>query len=305
MIRFSVTILGSSSATPTSERNPTSQLVNHRDKLFMIDCGEGTQVTLRKMKIHFQRINHIFISHLHGDHFFGLIGLLSTFHLLGREKPLTVYGTTELKEVIDTLLRASQTSLVYPLKYRFVDPSLQETIYEDGHISVLTLPLLHRIPTCGFIFKEKLKPRKIKKSAIQNAAIPVDAYAVLQQGKDYQLKNGDLLRNKDYTTDPPEPVSYAYCTDTAFHEPLIPMLLGIKYLFHEATFIEKEVALAKEKYHSTAGQAATIAVRSGIKRLFLGHFSNRYKDLNILLEEAREIFPACDLAAEGNIIKLD
>ncbi|MCX6272405.1 MAG: ribonuclease Z [Bacteroidetes bacterium] len=302
---FTLTILGSNAAAPTSERHSSAQLLDTGQHLFLIDCAEGTQMQLRRFKAHFRKINHIFISHLHGDHFFGLIGLLTTFHLLGRDKPVTVYSIPALKEAIDLLLTITQTTLIYPVQYHFFDPDSPEILFEDNQISVSTLPLLHRIPTCGFLFREKPKPRNIKKTAIENVDIPYQLMPRLKNGEDITLDDGRVFLNKDFTVAPPDPLSYAYCSDTGYHEPLVPLIRGVDYLFHESTFIDKDKALALEKQHSTSKDAARIAQLAQVRHLLLGHFSARYKQLDILLQEACEIFPGTQLAEEGKIFRLD
>lgn len=299
MIRFSVTILGSSSATPTSERNPTSQLVNHHDRLFMIDCGEGTQVTLRKLKIHFQKVNHIFISHLHGDHFYGLIGLISSMHLLGRDHELHIYGPPELEELIYYQLRASQTTLIYPLAFHSTRSDEPGIIYEDSFLEVSTFPLNHRIATTGFLFREKPGWRKVIKEKALAIKIPAWAYEKIRKGEDFTDEDGKFYPNDELTFDPPPSRSYAYCSDTAYHESVAGYIKGADLLYHEATFMNDREANAKEKFHSTASQAGKIAMLAGVKKLILGHFSARYDDLNPLLEEARVNFPETYLALEG------
>lgn len=304
MIRFSVTILGSSSATPTSERNPTSQLVNHRDKLFMIDCGEGTQVTLRKMKVHFQRINHIFISHLHGDHFYGLIGLISSMHLLGRDHELHVYGPPELKEVIDLQLQVSQTTLIYPLIFHNTQSEKAETIFENNYLEIISFPLNHRIPTTGFLFREKLGLRKVNKEKALEIKIPAWAYERIRKGEDFTDDNGIIYQNSALTFDPPPPRSYAYCSDTAYYEPVIQSIGNVDLLYHEATFMNDREANAIDKFHSTATQAAKIALQAMAKRLIIGHFSARYDELAPLLNEAKAVFEESYLAEEGTTFSI-
>jgi ribonuclease Z len=299
MIRFSVTILGSSSATPTSERNPTAQLVNHRDKLYLIDCGEGTQVALRRMRIHFQRINHIFISHLHGDHFYGLIGLISSMHLLGRDHELHIYGPPELQEVIDLQLKVSQTTLIYPLVFHATQCNESEIIFENNHLEVISFPLNHRIATTGFLFREKPGLRKVNKDKVLEIQIPVWAYEKIRRGEDFTDENGNTYKNSELTFDPPPPRSYAFCSDTAYHEPVIQVVKGVDLLYHEATFMNDREANAVEKFHSTAAQAAKIAFLAGAKKLIIGHFSARYDELQPLLNEAKAEFEESYLAEEG------
>ena len=304
MLPFTITILGCSSATPTSERNPTAQLLGHGEKLFLIDCGEGTQVSLRKMHIHFQRIRHIFISHLHGDHFYGLIGLMSSMHLLGRTKPLHIYGPPMLKEIIDLQLIASQTTLLYQLEFHPTQAEKQEVIFEDEHISVSSFPMLHRIPTTGFLFQEKPYERKIRKDVIQLLQIPVHLIPKLRSGDDYIAPDGTVHPNKLITIDPPLPRSYAFCSDTAYFEDIIAVVKGASLLYHETTFMNDRITNATDKYHSTTGQAATIALKAGAKKLLIGHYSARYDDLKPLLDEARAVFPDTELAVDGCVFEI-
>lgn len=304
MLPFNLTILGCSSATPTSERNPTSQLVGHGDKLFLVDCGEGTQVSLRRMHIHFQRIRHIFISHLHGDHFYGLIGLVSSMHLLGRTKPLHVFGPPMLKEILDLQLLASQTTLLYPLEFHQTQAEKPETIFEDEHISITSFPMLHRIPTTGFLFSEKRYERKIRKDVIELLKIPVHLIPSLRAGNDFHAPDGTIFPNETITIEPPAPRSYAFCSDTAYFEDIIPVVKGANLLYHETTFMNDRIANATDKFHSTTGQAAAIALKAGVKKLLIGHYSARYDNLQPLLDEAREVFPDSELAVEGCVFEI-
>lgn len=304
MLPFTLTILGCSSATPTSERNPTAQLLGHGEKLFLIDCGEGTQVSLRKMHIHFQRIRHIFISHLHGDHFYGLIGLVSSMHLLGRTKPLHVYGPPMLKEIIDLQLIASQTTLLYSLEFHPTQADRPEVIFEDELISISSFPMMHRIPTTGFLFEEKPLERKIRKDVIQLLQIPVHLIPKLRLGDDYIAPDGAVHPNEVITVDPPSPRTYAFCSDTAYFEDIIPVVKGANLLYHETTFMNDRIENATDKYHSTTGQAATIAAKAGVKKLLIGHYSARYDNLQPLLDEARAIFPDTELAVDGSVFEI-
>ncbi|MFA5971481.1 MAG: ribonuclease Z [Lentimicrobiaceae bacterium] len=304
MLPFNLTILGSSSATPTSDRNPTSQLLSHGEKLFLIDCGEGTQVSLRRMHIHFQRIKHIFISHLHGDHFYGLIGLVSSMHLLGRTKALHIYGPPMLKEIIDLQLLASQTTLIYPLEFHLTQAEKPEVLFEDELIAVTSFPMLHRIPTTGFLFQEKPYERKMRKDVIDLMKIPVHLIPKLRRGEDYVATDGTVHPNKDITIDPPLPRTYAFCSDTAYSEDIIPVVRGASLLYHETTFMNDRIANAAEKFHSTTGQAAAIALKSDVKKLVIGHYSARYDDLQPLLNEARAVFPGTELAEDGSIFEI-
>jgi ribonuclease Z len=304
MLPFNLTILGSSSATPTSDRNPTAQLLNHGEKLFLIDCGEGTQVTLRKMHIHFQRIRHIFISHLHGDHFYGLIGLISSMHLLGRTQPLHVYGPPMLKEIIDLQLHASLTTLLYPMVFHPTRSDIKEEIFEDDNLIISSFPMLHRIPTTGFLFQEKPYERRIRKDMIELLKIPVHLIPKLKAGEDYISADGTLHPNESITVESPLPRSFAFCSDTAYFEDIIPVIKGATLLYHETTFMNNRETNAADKFHSTTGQAATIALKAEVKKLLIGHFSARYDDLQPLLEEARTVFSDTELAIDGSFFEL-
>jgi ribonuclease Z len=305
MFKFNVTILGSSSAIPTTERNPTAQLVNHNEHLFLLDCGEGTQVTLRRMHIHFQKINHIFISHLHGDHFFGLIGLISSMHLLGRTKELHVYGPPELNGIIELQLKVSLTELIYPLIFHPTQANSPEMLFEDEHLVVKSFPMLHRIPTTGFLFEEKEGERRIRKESIQQLKIPVTEMSAIKNGHDYLDSEGVTHKNEDITFDPYPLRKYAYCSDTAYFEDIIPVVKGADLMYHETTFMQNRSANASEKFHSTTFEAARLALKAEVKRLLIGHYSARYDDLQPLLEEVRSIFPNAELAIEGLMLVIE
>jgi ribonuclease Z len=296
---FNVTILGSNSAIPTLKRNPTAHLVNHNERFFLIDCAEGTQLQLRRSQIRIQRINHIFISHLHGDHFFGLIGLVSSMHLLGRSKELHVYGPPQLQEIIDIQLKASQTDLIYPLTFHTINPDTHEIIYEDDKLVISTIPMNHRIPTCGFLFKEKKGKRRLRKQFIKEMKIPVDQLINIKDGADFTTQAGKIFKNAEITDSPDAPRSYAYCSDTAYHESVIPIIQNVSLLYHEATFMQEKAEVAAEKFHSTAIDAATIALKSGAEKLIIGHFSTRYENIDKLLEEAKTVFPNTEAAFDG------
>jgi ribonuclease Z len=303
-VRFAVTILGSGAAIPANGRNPSSQLVEIRNHLLLLDCGEGTQMALRKFVPGIQRISHIFISHLHGDHFYGLVGLISSFHLLGRINPLHIYGVPELKEIIDLQLKHSRTELVYPLEFHEIDPDKAEIIVENEHFFVKTIPLNHRIPTCGFIVSEKPLKRNIRKDFVNTADVPVNSFEKIRAGADFVDADGKVYPNSSITTDPPRTKSYAYCSDTTYHEPIVNIIRGVNLLYHEATFANDKQKDAKEKLHATAREAARIALQAGVGRLVIGHFSARYRDPEILLDEAREIFPDTIAAEDGLTIEL-
>ncbi|MFA4852837.1 MAG: ribonuclease Z [Bacteroidales bacterium] len=301
---FKLTILGCSSATPTLYRHSSAQILNVNERLFLIDCGEGAQMQMRKFKIKFQRINHIFISHLHGDHYLGLIGFLFTLHLLGRTKEMHIYSNYELKEIIDLQLKISETTLLYPLIFHPIDSTRPKVIYADDHTTVSTIPLDHRIPTVGFLFIEKPKERKIKKEVIANMDIPVEEYKKIKGGADYSDKNGKLYKNAELTVEGPVPASYAYCSDTGYTESYIPLIKGVDLLYHEATFMHDKEKNAREKFHCTCVDAATIALKADAKKLMLGHYSARYDDLQPLLEEAKKVFENTILAEEGMVYNI-
>jgi ribonuclease Z len=297
---FEVHILGSSSATPIYQRHPTAQVLNIHEKLFLVDCGEGTLIQLNRYHLRFHRINHIFISHLHGDHYLGLMGLLSTMHLQGRSEDIHLYCQPELKEMVDIQLLHSQTHLRYTIVYHFLDAKNAEKIYEDEDLEVHTIILSHRIPCTGFLFREKPKLRKLIREQLTHFNIPVSAYSDLKNGKDYVDEKGTVLSNAELTTDPRTPRSYAFCSDTIYDETLVPTLRHIDLLYHESTFLSDKADRAKETFHSTAAQAANIAKMAEVKRLIIGHFSARYKNLYPLLQEAREVFENTTLAVEGD-----
>lgn len=305
MTKFEVLILGSASAAPTLKRNQTSQLLNVNEQLFLIDCGEGTQLRLRDHKVKFQRINHIFISHLHGDHYLGLVGLLQTMHLLGRTTELTVYGPAPLKEIIDVHLKHSKTTLRYTLHFKQTDHLVSEEILSTDLLTVKTIPLEHKIPCTGFLFKEKTKQRRINVDAIAKYRVPKYTLNKIKNGGDFiDEVNKIAITNKELTLPPLKPRSYAFCSDTRFSEKIIPLIGGVDLLYHEATFMNSEVDRAADTYHSTAAQAASIACKSRVNKLLIGHFSNRYPKLDNLLYEAKTIFENTELALENLSFKI-
>ena len=274
---FKLTILGSSSAIPTVERNPTAQLLNVNERFFLIDCGEGTQIQLRKYQLSFQRINHIFISHLHGDHYFGLIGLLSSMHLLGRNKELHIYAHKELKDIIDLQLQSSNTELNYPLFFHFLPEDRGAVILEDNNIKVSNLILDHSIKCCGFLFEEKKSKRKINHHEIEKYNVPFDKINSLKDGADWINSAGEIISNSILTSENSLPNRYAFCSDTRFNEPLIEKINEVDLLYHETTFMKDLEDRADKTGHSTTLQAATIAHKAKVKRLLIGHYSQRYK----------------------------
>ena len=301
---FSVNILGSGAAIPTSDRNPTAHLVQVRNRLLLLDCGEGTQMQLRKSSFRLQKISHIFISHLHGDHYFGLIGLVNTLHLLGRTQELHLYGILQLKQLIDLQLELSRTTLAYPLIFHPFETDRPAVILDDDQITVSTIPLNHRVPTCGFLIREKPEKRRIRKDFVINVKVPPDYFDRIKDGEGYLDEEGNIYPNHLITDDPPAVKSYAYCTDTAYHEPIIPTIKNCDLLYHEATFMEDKAADAHAKFHSTAREAAIIAKKANVKKLVIGHYSARYKEVSGLLEEAREVFPDTILGQDGMTIQV-
>ena len=294
-----LTILGCNSATPRINTNPTAQVLEICNHIFLIDCGEGTQVQLRKNKIKFSRIKHIFISHLHGDHYFGLVGLISTFRLLTREADLHVYAPEGLKEVITLHMKLSGSWTNYKLIFHELVSKKSEIIFEDDKVEVYTVPLDHRIYTNGFLFKEKEKERKLNIGKVEDAKIDVAYYRKLKQGFDVENEDGKLIKNQDVTSSGPKPKSYAFCSDTAYNEDIIPIIKEVDVLYHESTFLEKHSKLALSTKHSTAKQAARIAKQAKVKTLILGHYSTRYDNVNDFKEEALEVFNNIELADDG------
>lgn len=294
-----LTILGCFAATPRTFTNPTSQVLEIRNRLFLIDCGEGTQVQLRKNKIRFSKINHIFISHLHGDHFFGLIGLISTFALLNRTTDLHIYGPKGIQEIINIQLRLSNSWTKYGLFFHELQSKDSEIIFEDDKVIVRTIPLKHRVYTNGFLFQEKIKERKLDLNAVQNYEIVRCYYRNIKNGKDITLEDGRIIENHKLTFDPAPPLSYAFCSDTIYDESIIPHIKEVDVLYHESTFLDSEEALARKTMHSTAKEAATIALKANVKNLILGHYSTRYENIDLFKEQAETIFANILLADDG------
>jgi ribonuclease Z len=299
-----LTILGCYAATPRTITNPTSQVLEIKNRMFLIDCGEGTQVQLRKNKIKFTKINQVFISHLHGDHFFGLIGLISTFSLLGRTSDLHIYGPKGIKEIILLQLRLSNSWTNYGLYFHELESEESEVVFEDDKVLVTIIPLKHRVYTNGFLFQEKVGERKLNMDAVLNHEIESCYYQKIKNGKDIKLDDGRLIANSVLTFDPIEPKSYAFCSDTVFHEDIIPIIENVDILYHESTFLESEVSLANKTLHSTAKEAARIALKANAKQLILGHYSTRYESIDLFKEEAKTIFPEVLLAEDGKTFEL-
>jgi ribonuclease Z len=301
-VDFELKILGSSSAAPSPNRNHTAQVLTIGNQINLIDCGEGTQMQLIRFKVKLQRISNIFISHLHGDHYFGLSGLLSSMHLQNRTSPLNLYAPPGLAEILSLQFRYSGTNLTYKINFFEVDTQVYKKVYEDKHILVHTLPMLHRVPCCGYIFREKPKPRHLIKDRLPEWLTPPQLVR-LKYGEDIRNEHGDILvHNPDVTTDPKRSRSYAYCSDTRYKEDILPYIKNVDLLYHEATFMDDLRERAGYTYHSTAHQAATLAAKAAVKRLLIGHFSVRYKDLTPLLLEAKKVFDNTALAIEGKTI---
>ena len=298
-----LTILGCYSATPRTNTNPTSQVLDIQNHLFLIDCGEGTQVELRRNKIKFARIKHIFISHLHGDHFFGLVGLISTFRLLTREADLHIYGPKGLKDIITLQMKLTESWTNYQLIFHELTSKDSQCIFEDDKVEVHTIPLNHRVYTNGFLFKEKENERKLNVTAAENEHINVAYYRKLKQGFDVLNEKGKLIKNELVTSDGKKPLSYAFCSDTMYDEAIIPIIKKVDVLYHESTFLDKNKKLAEPTKHSTAKQAATIAKKANVKRLILGHYSTRYSNINEFKVEANIVFDNVELAEDGKVFE--
>jgi ribonuclease Z len=303
-VTFSLTILGTSSAFPTSKRYPTAHVLNVCERFFLIDCGEGTQIQLRNNRIKFGKLNHIFISHLHGDHFFGLFGLISTQSLLGRKTPLHIYSPAGLESIVNNLFRAVNDVLPFELIFHEIDGKVAKLVYEDKHICVESIPLKHRIPTYGYLFKEKLKVPNIKKKFVESYKPGIKEMLNIKKGADYISSEGKVIPNEQIIIPAPKPRSYAFCSDTAYSEKIVEQLKDVDLLYHEATFLEEAKKLAKQSYHSTARQAATIAHLANAGQLIIGHFSARYKQFEPFLEEAKEFFDNTVLAKDNLLIEL-
>lgn len=292
-------ILGCGSALPVGNRFPSAQVIKNKEYFLLIDCGEGTQLRLRQAKISFSRIAHIFITHLHGDHFFGLPGLLSSFHLLGRNKDLHLYGPKGLMEILELQFKLSGTTLRYKIIFHEVAGSQKQLIMEDSSIQVFSFPLNHRIRCHGYLFEEKRKPRTLLAEKIQAYNIPVFLRANIKGGADFTQSDGKVIPNEELTSPAPDPVSYAYCSDNRIKASLMPLLQGIDYLYHETTFMESEKERAVKTYHSTTTEAATLAKNLDVKQLIIGHYSARYQNLHPLLEECKQVFERTLLGYEG------
>lgn len=302
MAEFNINILGCGSALPTTRHLATSQIVDLRDKLYMIDCGEGTQVQMRRMRVRFGRLAHIFISHLHGDHCFGLPGLISTLGMLGRTGELVVHGPKEVETYLRPVMDLFCRGMEFEVRFNPVDTRSHSLVMEDRSLSVYSIPLKHRIPTCGYLFAEKPKEAHIIREMTDFYQVPVRCMKDIKQGQDYVTPEGEVVPNSRLTHPAAPPKRYAFCSDTAYNRSIIPIIEGADLLYHEATFAECDLARAKETFHSTARQAAEIARDAHVKRLVIGHYSARYEDLSELHREAEAVFPGTILGNEGTVI---
>ena len=304
MTPFEITILGSNSAVPTPTRHPTSQLLNINHHYYLIDCGEGAQIQMRKFGIKFQRIEHIFISHLHGDHYFGLIGLLNTMHLLGRESTLTIHANRMLREILNLQLSVSNTKLKYEIHYNYLDDETESVILKDHNVEVTATPVDHRIPCFGFIFRETEKPLNIKKDSLQSFKLGVEEIKLLKQGKDIHRAK-ETIYAADATEAPLSLRKYAFITDTKPKDSYYEAIKDSDILYHESTFMGDAAQRAADTFHTTNLQAAEIALKTNCKKLVLGHFSTRYTQLEPIKAEAQTIFENTELAIEGKTFKIE
>ena len=298
-MKFEVTILGSSSAKPVYNRNPTAQLLNCNEKFYLIDCGEGTQQQLMKFGFKASKIDFIFISHLHGDHYFGLIGLLSSLHLNGRIKPIKIFAPAALLEILTIQFKYSETVIRYPIEFIATEADKARQIFENADLTVETIILNHRIPCTGFKFIQKKRLRKLIIDKLESENINIEYYPLLKRGVDLTLPDGRFILNSDYTTDSENPKTYCYCSDTLFDERYFNSIRGCDTLYHESTFLHEMIDRANQTHHTTALQAAQIAKITGASKLLIGHFSSRYKTLQPLLDEAVSVFENTEIALEG------
>lgn len=305
MEKFELHILGCGSALPTTRHFPTSQVLNVRDKLFMIDCGEGAQLQFRKSRLKFSRLNHIFISHLHGDHCFGLPGLISTLNLLGRKADLHIYSPEGLEALMRPVLDFFNRQMTYRVFFHEFSVQAPCLIFEDRSMEVMTLPLQHRMPCCGFLFAEKPSPNHLLREWVDFYGVPVSEFNRIKNGADYVTPEGETIPNSRLTSPADPPRKYAYCSDTVYKPTLAPLIRGANLLFHEATFANADKARASETFHTTAGQAALFAQTANVKKLVIGHFSARYEDEQALLNEALAVFPHTILARENLCLPID
>jgi ribonuclease Z len=301
---FSLTVMGSSSALPTSKRFPAAQVLHVQERFFLIDCGEGTQIQIRKFKIPLSRIHHIFISHLHGDHVFGLFGLLSSMNLLGRKAVLTIHAHADLEHTLVYFKKYFGTDLRFRIDFQPFSQGQQSLIFEDKKVTVETIPLRHRIPTVGFIFREKTRPLNIRKNKVELLHIPYREIVKIKSGSDYTAEDGKVYKNSDLTLPGVRPRSYAYITDTSYHAKVAGLVAGVDMLYHEATFLDKDRKIARLTGHSTALQAARIADKAQARKLLIGHFSSRYKNISAFSDEARSLFENTTAVEDGDVFEV-
>lgn len=297
-----LTVLGCYAATPRTFTNPTSQVLEINNEIFLIDCGEGTQVELRRHKVRFGKIKHVFISHLHGDHFYGLVGLVSTFMLLSRKTELHIYGPKGIKEIVLMQLKYSNSWTGYPLYFHELTSTEPEVILKTRKVTVETIPLKHRIYANGFLFREKPKPRKLLMEEVEKYNIDVAYYKGIKKGKDAVLDNGEIIPNAQLTAAPEPPKSFAFCSDTAYSLELAEQIKDVTVLYHESTFLEEHAYLAAPTGHSTAREAAAVARAANAGKLILGHYSTRYESIEVFKKEAADIFPGVELADDGKVL---
>jgi ribonuclease Z len=302
---FELTILGTSAAVPYKDRYLAGQVLNVQSELYLIDCGEGTQFRIKDLGIRKSKINHIFISHLHGDHCFGLFGVLTSMAMSGRTDPLSIYSPSGLKDMIETVFQYTYYQSPFTINFNEINTQIVSQILENQYLTVTAFPLYHRIPTIGFLIKEKPFPLNIIPEKIEQYQIPYSAIKAIKNGGDYHNTEGGIIPNSELTLPPYKPRSYAYCSDTAYNETLVPILEGVDMLYHEATFMHDMADHATETGHSTTIQAATIAQVAGVGQLIIGHYSSRYENLNILLDEAKSVFENTVLGIDGNVYSLD
>ncbi|RPD45160.1 ribonuclease Z [Paracnuella aquatica] len=299
---LSVTILGNNSAVPAFNRHPTSQVVTLDGTNYLVDCGEGTQIQMIKYKIRRSKISHVFISHLHGDHYFGLVGLLNTFGLLSHSQELHIFGPAALQQIIELQLQVAETQLPYALHFHLVDGNA--TLVDNEQIRIKSFRTDHRIPTYGFSFEEKRDRRKLIIDKVEEAGIPVSFYNSLQQGLDYIKPDGSVIANRELTTAPVPGKKYAFCADTRYDERIIEHIRDFDMIYHETTYLDNFQEQAYNRFHSTTRQAGRLAMKAGVKRLLIGHFSSKYSELEPFVQETREVFPATELAVEGQTYEL-
>jgi ribonuclease Z len=304
-MNFKITILGSSSASPATNRFQTAHAVNIHERLFLIDCGEGAQIQMMRNNINFARLNHIFITHLHGDHIFGLYGLLSTLSLYNRTHDLHIYGFGMLEHVLNDFLKYFGNEFKYEIIFHAVNVRRNQLIYEDKNITVETIPLKHRVPCCGYLFKEKVPKLNIRKEMIERYKLTLAAIAKIKAGEDLTCEDGSVISNRELAYSPYAPRSYAFCSDTGYSKKIAEIVKNVDLLYHEATFACESLVTAKQTGHSTTVQAAEIAKLSNAKKLIIGHFSSRYKNLTPLLDEARSVFPETYLAKENDVFEIE